>query len=110
MFKPLGDKVVIEVRQQEEKTAGGIVLPQKAQDKPMQGTVVAVGKGKFENGQLIPMEVKTGDVVLYSKYAGTEVEKDGKKYLIVKQSDILAVVDEAKTGNLQEEKELIANA
>ncbi len=88
MIKPLADRVVIEPKEAETKTASGIYLPDTAKEKPQQGTVVAVGPGKKDE----PMEVKVGDVVLYGKYAGTEVTVDDKKYLIVKQSDILAIL------------------
>jgi len=83
--------VVVEVIEQEEKTAGGIVLPDTAKEKPQEGRVVAVGKGRYENGQLIPMEVKEGDRVIFSKYAGTEVKVGDKEYLIMRESDILAI-------------------
>ena len=88
MIKPLADGVVIEPKEAETKTASGIYLPDTAKEKPQQGTVVAAGPGKKDE----PMEVKVGDVVLYGKYAGTEVTVDDKKYLIVKQSDILAIL------------------
>ena len=86
MLKPLADRVVIEPKEAETKTASGIFIPDTAKEKPQQGTVVAAGPGKKDE----PMEVKVGDVVLYGKYAGTEVTVEEKKYLIVKQSDILA--------------------
>ena len=88
MIKPLADRVVIEPKEAETKTASGIYIPDTAKEKPQQGTVLAVGPGKKDE----PMEVKEGDVVLYGKYAGTEVTVDDKKYLIVKQSDILAII------------------
>ncbi len=88
MIKPLADRVVIEPKEAETKTASGIYIPDTAKEKPQQGTVVAAGPGKKEE----PMEVKVGDVVLYGKYAGTEVTVEDKKYLIVKQSDILAIL------------------
>lgn len=91
MIKPLGDRVVVEVIEQEEKTASGIVLPDTAKEKPQEGRVVAVGKGRYENGQLVPMEVKEGDRVIFSKYAGTEVKIGDKEYLIMRESDILAI-------------------
>lgn len=91
MLKPLGDRVVIEVVQKEEKTAGGIVLPDTAKEKPQEGKVIAVGQGRYEDGKRIELEVKVGDTVLYSKYAGTEVKVDGKEYLIMRESDILAI-------------------
>ena len=88
MLKPLADRVVIEPKEAETKTASGIYLPDTAKEKPQQGTVLAAGPGKKDE----PMEVKVGDVVLYGKYSGTEVTVDEKKYLIVKQSDILAIL------------------
>ena len=88
MIKPLADRVVIEPKEAETRTASGIFIPDTAKEKPQQGTVVAAGPGKKDEA----MEVKTGDVVLYGKYAGTEVTVDEKKYLIVKQSDILAIL------------------
>ena len=88
MLKPLGTRVVVEPKEAETKTAGGLYIPDNAQEKPQQGTVIAAGPGAKDE----PMEVKAGDVVLYGKYAGTEVTVEGKKYLIVKQSDILAIL------------------
>ena len=88
MIKPLADRVVIEPKEAETQTASGLFIPDKAQEKPQQGTIVAAGPGKKDE----PMEVKAGDTVLYGKYAGTEVTFEGKKYLIVKQSDILAII------------------
>ena len=88
MIKPLADRVLIEPKEDETKTAAGIYIPDTAKEKPQQGTVVAAGPGKKDE----PMEVKVGDQVLYGKYAGTEVTVDDKKYLIVKQSDILAIL------------------
>ena len=88
MIRPLADRVVIEPKEAEIKTASGIYIPDTAKEKPQQGTVLAAGPGKKDE----PMEVKNGDEVLFGKYAGTEVTVDGKKYLIVKQSDILAIL------------------
>ena len=88
MIKPLADRVLIEPKEAETKTAGGIYIPDTAKEKPQQGTVVAAGPGKKDE----PMEVKVGDQVIYGKYAGTEVTLEDKKYLIVKQSDILAIL------------------
>lgn len=94
MIKPLGDRVVIEVMEGDLKTASGIVLPDTAKEKPQEGTVVAVGEGKvLENGQRVAPDVKAGDKIIFSKYAGTEVKADGKEYLIVSERDILAVVE-----------------
>ena len=93
-IKPLGDRVLLKVLEAEAKTKGGIVLPDTAKEKPQEGEVVAVGKGRTqEDGSLIPLEVKVGDKVLFAKYGGTEVTtKDGEEYLIVKEEDILAIV------------------
>lgn len=88
MIKPLADRVLIEPKEAETKTAAGIYIPDTAKEKPQQGTVVVAGPGKKDE----PMEVKAGDQVIYGKYAGTEVTFEDKKYLIVKQSDILAVL------------------
>ena len=88
MIKPLADRVLIEPKEAETKTASGIYIPDTAKEKPQQGKVLATGPGKADE----PMEVKEGDVVIYGKYAGTEVTVDDKKYLIVKQSDILAIL------------------
>ncbi len=94
MIKPLGDRVVIKVLEREEKTKSGIVLPDTAKEKPQEGKIIAVGTGKvLENGQRVPMDVKVGDRVIFSKYAGTEVKLDGVEYLIVSDRDVLAVVE-----------------
>lgn len=93
MIKPLGDRVVIRVLEQEEKTASGIFLPDTAKEKPSQGEVVAVGAGKLQdNGTRTPLEVSVGDKIIFSKYAGTEVKYDGVDYLIVSERDILATI------------------
>jgi chaperonin GroES len=92
-LKPLGNRVVVEPLEQEEITAGGIVLPDTAKEKPQKGTIVAVGPGeRDEDGDRIALDVKVGDVVLYAKYSGTEIKIDGKKVLILRESDILAIV------------------
>ncbi|MFH0839478.1 MAG: co-chaperone GroES [Candidatus Omnitrophota bacterium] len=92
-IQPLGDRIVIEVLEAKEKTKGGIVLPDSAKEKPQEGKVVAVGKGKVsDDGKVIPLEVKVGDKILYGKYTGTEVTLDEKEYLIIKEEDVLAVV------------------
>lgn len=88
MLKPLGTRVVVEPKEAETMTAGGLYIPDNAKEKPQQGVIVAVGPGAKDE----PMEVKMGDEVLYGKYSGTEVTVDNKKYLIVKQSDILAIL------------------
>lgn len=91
-IRPLGDRVVIKVKEEEEKTKSGIVLPDTAKEKPQEGTVVAVGSGEIVDGKKVDLEVKEGDQVIFSKYAGTEVKLDGEEYLILRQSDILAVL------------------
>ena len=93
MLKPLGDRVVIELVETEEKTASGIVLPDTAKEKPQEGKVVAVGTGRvLDSGERVALEVKVGDRIIFSKYAGTEVKYEGKEYLILRESDILAIV------------------
>lgn len=93
MIRPLGDRVVIKVSEGDMKTASGIVLPDTAKEKPQEGEVVAVGTGKMlNNGTRAQMEVKTGDKVIFSKYSGSEVKVDEQNYLIVRESDILAVL------------------
>ncbi len=93
MLKPLGDRVVIRVLEQEEKTASGIFLPDTAKEKPSQGEVVAVGPGKVhDDGKRVALDVKVGDKIIFSKYAGTEVKFEGTKYLIVSERDILAII------------------
>lgn len=93
MIKPLGDRVLVEASAKEETTISGIVLPDTAKEKPQEGTIVAVGSGALnKDGGRIAMEVKVGDRVLFSKYAGTEIKYEGKDYLIMKESDIHAIV------------------
>lgn len=93
-LKPLGNRVVIEPIEQEEITAGGIVLPETAKEKPQRGKVLSVGPGdRDEDGKRIPMDVSEGDTVLFAKYAGTEIKLDGKKLLILRETDLLAIVD-----------------
>ncbi|MCI0698869.1 co-chaperone GroES [candidate division KSB1 bacterium] len=92
-IKPLADRVVVKPLEAEEKKQGSIIIPDTAKEKPMQGEIVAVGPGKVtESGQKVNMEVKKGDKVLYGKYSGTEVTIDGKDYLILRESDILAIL------------------
>lgn len=92
MFRPLADRVVVKPVQAEEKTKGGIVLPDTAKDKPQEGEVIAVGPGRvLDNGTKLAPEVKVGDRVIYSKYSGSEVKIEGDEYLIIRESDILAV-------------------
>ncbi|MGP4108042.1 co-chaperone GroES [Virgibacillus sp. L01] len=93
MIKPLGDRVVIELVEQEEKTASGIVLPDSAKEKPQEGNVVAVGSGRVtDNGERVALEVSEGDRIVFSKFAGTEVKYSGTEYLILRENDILAVI------------------
>jgi chaperonin GroES len=95
LLKPLGDRVVIELVESEEKTASGIVLPDSAKEKPQEGKVMAVGTGRIlDNGERVALEVSVGDRIIFSKYAGTEVKYQGTEYLILRDSDILAVVGE----------------
>jgi chaperonin GroES len=92
-MKPLGNRVVIEPLESEEITAGGIVLPETAKEKPQKGKVLSVGPGeRDEDGDYIKMDVKEGDTVLFAKYAGTEIKMDGKKLLILRESDLLAII------------------
>ncbi|MDX1686947.1 MAG: co-chaperone GroES [Candidatus Promineifilaceae bacterium] len=94
-LKPLGDRLVVEPREREEKTASGIILPETAKEKPQEGQVLATGPGRRDDdGERIEMDVAVGDTVLYAKYAGTEIKMDGKKLLILKESDVLAIVEE----------------
>lgn len=94
MLKPLGDRVILEVTQEEEKTVGGLVLASAAKEKPQTAKVVAVGEGNvLENGQKSPMPVAVGDMVMFEKYAGTEVKYEGNEYLIIAAKDIMAIVE-----------------
>ena len=91
-FRPLHDRVLIEVLDSEEKTAGGIIIPDTAKEKPQEGKVMAVGPGaKTEDGKTIAMDVKVGDIVLFGKWSGTEIKIDGKEYSIMKESDIMGI-------------------
>lgn len=93
-IKPLGNRVVVEPEEQEDITSGGIVLPETAKEKPQQGKVLAAGPGeRDDDGKRIPLDVKEGDKVLFAKYSGTEIKLDGKKVLILRESDLLAIVD-----------------
>lgn len=93
-LKPIGDRVVVKILEQEEKTKGGIVLPDTAKEKPQQGKVIAIGTGRIlDNGQKVPLEIKEGDRVIFAKYAGTEVKIEGEEYLILSERDILAVIE-----------------
>lgn len=92
-LKPLADRVVVKQLESEEVTKSGIVLPDTAKEKPQEGEVIAVGPGAFEDGKRVPLEVKVGARVIYSKYGGTEIKIDGEEYLILSEKDILAIVD-----------------
>jgi chaperonin GroES len=93
-IKPLGNRVVVEPEEQEEMTSGGIVLPETAKEKPQKGKILAAGPGeRDDDGNRIPLDVKVGDKVLFAKYSGTEIKLDGKKVLILRESDLLAIVD-----------------
>ncbi len=92
--KPLHDRVLVRRLEQEEKTSGGIIIPDNAKEKPMQGEIIAVGSGaRSEDGKITPLDVKAGDIVLFAKWAGTEVKIDGKDLMIMKESDILAIIE-----------------
>jgi len=93
-LKPLGDRIILQAIEAEEKSAGGIFLPDSAKEKPQQGKVLSVGPGKMhENGKITPIDIAVGDVVYYSKYGGTEVKVGNQDYIILRQDDVLAVVD-----------------
>lgn len=93
-LKPLGDRVIVKPMEAEEKTKGGIILPDTAKEKPIEGTIVAAGPGKVsDDGKVIKMEVKVGDKVLYGKYSGTEVTVEGEEYLIMRESDVFAIIE-----------------
>ena len=91
-FTPLADRVVVKALEETEQMRGGLFIPDTAKEKPQQGEIVAVGPGRYEEGKRVPMELKVGDKVLYGKYSGTEVTVDGEQYLILRESDVLAVV------------------
>jgi chaperonin GroES len=91
-IKPLGDRVVVKRLEEEQVTRGGIVLPDSAKEKPQKGKVIAVGAGRYEDGERIPMDVKEGDIVVFAKYGGTEIELDGEEYIILSERDLLAVM------------------
>ena len=92
-LQPLGDRVIVEVLEQEELTVSGIVLPDTAKEKPQRGNVLAVGPGRYEDGKLVPLDVEKGDEIIFSKYGGTEVKLSGEEFLILRESDILAKVE-----------------
>jgi chaperonin GroES len=91
--QPLADRVVIRALEETEQMRGGLYIPDTAKEKPQQGEIVAIGPGKYEDGKLVPMSVKVGDKVLYGKYSGTEVTLDNENYLILRESDVLAVIN-----------------
>ncbi|MCD6107694.1 MAG: co-chaperone GroES [Caldisericaceae bacterium] len=92
-IEPIGDRLVVQIEESEEKTKSGIVLPDTAKEKPQKGKVVAIGSGKIlDSGKKVPLEVKKGDIVIFSKYAGTEVKLEEEKYLILSENDILAIL------------------
>ena len=90
--KPLGDRALIRPSEEVDKTAGGIYVPDTAKEKPQEGEILAVGKGRIEDGKIVPMEVKVGDKVLYGKYSGQEITVDGEEYQIMRESDIYAIL------------------
>ena len=91
-IKPLEDRIVVKANEAEQKTASGLVIPDTAKEKPQEGTVMAVGPGRFENGVRLPLDIKEGDVVLYSKYGGTEVKYNNEEYLVLSSRDVLAII------------------
>jgi len=96
-FRPLHDRVLVRRLEQDEKTAGGIIIPDTAQEKPMEGEVLAVGKGFInDNGDVRPLDVKAGDVIVFSKWSGTELKIDGEELLVMKESDIIGVIEGSK--------------
>jgi chaperonin GroES len=93
-FRPLGDRVLVKRIKEEERTKGGIVIPDTAKEKPQEGKVIAVGKGKYtDEGKLIPIDVRSGDKILFGKYSGSEVQLDGEEHIIMREDDILGILD-----------------
>jgi chaperonin GroES len=93
--KPLGDRILVRREEEEEKTKGGIIIPDTAKEKPIEGKVIAVGKGKVnDEGKLIPLQVKAGDKILFGKYSGTEVKIDGEEHLIMREDDVLGIIED----------------
>jgi len=90
--RPLHDRVIVKRVAEEEKTAGGIIIPDTAKEKPQEGKVIAVGSGKREDGKVTPLDVKAGDLILFSKYSGTEIQLDGEEHLIMREDDILGII------------------
>ncbi|MBG76984.1 MAG: 10 kDa chaperonin [Alphaproteobacteria bacterium MarineAlpha5_Bin12] len=98
-FRPLHDRVLVRRVESDQKTAGGIIIPDTAQEKPMEGEVIEVGSGaRDENGKLVPLDVKKGDKILFGKWSGTEVKMSGEEYLIMKESDIMGIVSDSKSS------------
>lgn len=94
-IRPLGDRIVVERQEEDTKTAGGIIIPDTAKEKPQKAKVLAVGEGaKDDNGKRIPLDIKVGDIVLFTKWGGTEFKDSGKEYLILKESDVIGIVEE----------------
>ena len=97
-IKPLSDRLVVERIEQDTKTSGGIIIPDTAKEKPKQGKVLAVGPGaKDENGKRIPIDVEAGDIVLFTQWAGSEIKMDGKEYLVLKESDVIGIIEEGSS-------------
>lgn len=92
-IRPLHDRVIIKRVEEEEKTKGGIIIPDTAKEKPQEGRVVAVGRGKREDGKVIPLDVKAGDKILFGKYSGTEIKLNGEEHLIIREEDILGIIE-----------------
>ena len=96
-IRPLHDRIIVERLEEETKTAGGLIIPDTAKEKPQQGKVIAVGKGKkTEDGKILPLDVKVGDKILFGKYAGTEIKLEGKEFLMMREDDVLGVVESGK--------------
>ena len=91
--KPLRDRIIVRRIEEQEKTKGGIVIPDTAKEKPQQGKVIAVGTGRTEDGKVLPLDVKAGDTVLFAKYSGTEIKLDGEEHLILREDDVLGIVE-----------------
>jgi chaperonin GroES len=92
-IRPLNDRIIVKGIEEEERSRGGIIIPDTAKEKPQQGKVIAVGQGRREDGKVIPLDVKAGDKVLFGKYAGTEIKIDGEEHLILREDDVLGVIE-----------------
>ena len=104
-FRPLHDRVVVEALEAEAKTAGGVILPDTAQEKPMEGEIVSTGNGtRTEDGKTIPLDVKSGDRILFGKFSGTEVKIDGEEMLILREADIMAIIESGKSSKKSSKK------